>query len=29
MSKYPNLPIKSELYNQSKNKKDFITLNNI
>jgi len=27
MSKYPNLPIKSELYNQSKNKKDFITLN--
>ena len=27
MSKYPNLPIKSELYNQSKNKEDFITLN--
>ena len=27
MSKYPNLPIKSELYNQSKNKEDFVTLN--
>ena len=27
MSKYPNLSNKSELYNQSQNKEDFITLN--